>query len=109
MIEVLPPKAPGREVTIDGFLVPRIEVGEDPASGKWCLFLDGRYGTEPVEIEELHRWLPLIANALAIGAGYSCHGENSVWRPNPHKMRAIGIASVQSNDAEPDGGVRVAA
>ena len=104
MIEVLPPRAPGREVTIDGYLVPGIEVGEDPETGKWCLFLDRRYGTPPVEIEELHRWIPLIANALAIGAGYSCHGENSVWRPNPYKLRCIGITAAQSND-EPDGGV----
>ena len=104
MIEVLPPRAPGRQAMIDGYLVPNVEVGEDPATGKWCLFLDNRWGTPPVEIEELHRWLPMIANALAIGAGYSCHGEHSVYRPNPHKVRAIGISSAQSND-EPEGGV----
>ena len=109
MIEVLPPRAPGREVAIDGFLVPRVEVVEDPATGLWCLFLDRRYGTPPVDIDELHRWLPVIANALAIGAGYSCHGENSVWRPNPHKVRGVScIGAVQSND-EPDGGVPVEA
>ena len=101
-------RAPGREVTIDGFLVPRVEVGEDPATGLWCLFLDRRYGTPPVDIDELHRWLPMIANALAIGAGYSCHGENSVWRQNPHKVRVSCVGAVQSND-EPDGGVPVEA
>ena len=104
MIKVLPSRAPGREVTLDGFLVPNIEVGEDPETGKWCLFLDRRYGTEPVEIEELHRWIPLIANAMAIGAGYSCHGKNSVWRPNPYKLGVIGITAAQNND-DADGGV----
>ena len=107
MIEILPQRAPGNEVTIDGYLVPRIEVGEDPATGKWCLWLDQRYGTEPVDIEELHRWLPMIANALAIGAGYSCHGVNSVWRPNPHKLIVSCINSAQGDDA--DGGVPVEA
>lgn len=96
MIEILLPRAAGREVTIDGYLVPQIEVGEDPSTGKWCLFLDRRYGTEPVELEELHRWLPIVANALAIGAGYSCHGENSVDRPNPYKVRVSCIGTVHS-------------
>jgi len=108
MIEVMPQRSPGREVTIDGYVVPLVEVGEDPSTGLWCLFLDGRYGTPPVDIEELHRWLPMIANAVAIGAGYSCHGENSVWRPNPHKVRVSCIGTVQSKD-DTDGGVPVEA
>ena len=105
MIEILPPRAPGREVTIDGFAVPNIEVGEDPATGLWCLFLDRRYGTDPIPIEELHRWLPMIANAMAIGAGYSCHGANSVWRPNPFKVQVSCIGSVTIADDPGPGGV----
>lgn len=107
MIKVLPRRSPGREVTIDGYEVPRVEVGEDPGSGLWCLFLDGRFGTEPVTLEELHRWLPIIAHALAIGAGYSCHGENSVFRPNPFKRRVFDIAVAEREDDE--GGQAVAA
>ena len=97
-IAFLPKRLPGHEVTIDGYLVPRVEVGEDEETGKWNLFLDRRFGVEAQNIEELDRWLWIVANAMAIGAGYSCHGENSVYRPNPFKLKVMQIGST---DKEP--------
>jgi hypothetical protein len=89
-IEILPPRSPGREVTIDGYLVPNVEVGE--RDGKWSVFLDGRFGIDGCTFDELQRWLWLLANAQAIGGGYSCHGENS-QRMNPHKVRCMEIGA----------------
>lgn len=88
---ILPKRMSGHQVTVDGFLVPRVEVSENVETGLWTLFLDGIYGSEEVSLEELHRWIWLIANAMAIGGNYSCHGENSVYRPNPYKLKVMEI------------------
>lgn len=85
----------GHQVTLDGFKVPRIEVQEDPATGRWNVVYDERFGIVAENLEEIQRWLWIVANAQAVGEGYSCHGENSVWRPNPHKVQVMCIGSVE--------------
>lgn len=91
MISILPKLAPGHQVTIDGYLVPGVEVQELQESGQWNLMLDGRFGVTAESIEELHRWVWIVANAMAVGAGYSCHGENSIYRPNPYRLKVMAI------------------
>nr|WP_312374928.1 hypothetical protein [Delftia acidovorans] len=93
MLQILPPMEEGQSVAVDGFLVPRVKVTENKATGLWYLTLDERFGVSDVPIEELNRWLWIIANAQAIGAGYSCHGENSIER-NPYKTRVACIGEV---------------
>lgn len=77
MNAVLPPFDEGQHATIDGYLVARIRVSEHFESGRWSLTLDDRFGVVADNIEELDRWLWLVANAIAIGEGLSCHGKNS--------------------------------
>jgi hypothetical protein len=88
MLEYLPPRTT-REVTIDGFAVPHIEARESEDGLDCHIMLDGRFGgiIPAVKAQEV---LWLLANALAIGAGYSCHGENSCV-PNPYKVRVSEI------------------
>lgn len=88
MLEYLPPRTQ-REVTIDGFAVPHIEAFETDHGRSCNIMLDGRFGiTIPAEQAQSVIWL--LANALAVGAGYSCHGENS-QRANPFKVRVMEI------------------
>jgi hypothetical protein len=94
-MQILPPRSPGRQITIDGYAVPRLEVAEDAATGQWRVTYDGRFGVVAESLEELQRWLWIVAQAQAVGEGYSCHGENSVYRPNPHKVRVMEIGSVE--------------
>lgn len=94
MLEILPKRSPGHQVTIDGYDVPRLEVAEDAETGTWHVVYDGRFGIVAENIEELQRWLWIVANAQAVGAGYSCHGENSIYRPNPHKVKVMCIGSI---------------
>lgn len=90
MLEYLP-KRISCEVTIDGFAVPRIEAKESDDGLKCDICLDHRFGaTIPAEYAQEVIWL--LANALAIGAGYSSHGENSVIA-NPFKVRVTEISS----------------
>jgi hypothetical protein len=91
MLSFLPPRSV-REVTLDGDAVPGIEAREVNHGTECNVFLDGRFGiTIPAEHAQSVIWL--LANALAIGAGYSCHGENSVYKPNPYKVKVMCIGS----------------
>ena len=100
MLEILPPRQCGQTVTLDGYLVPRVEVSENAATGQWHMTYDGRYSVEADSLEELQRWVWIVAQAQAVGEGYSCHGKNSVYRPNPHKVQVMCIGQV---DAKPTG------
>jgi len=92
MLEYLPPRQ-AREITIDGFAVPKIEARETD-NGTIChISLDGRFGAT-IRAEDAQQVLWLLANALAIGAGYSCHGENSRVS-NPFKVRVTEVGSVE--------------
>lgn len=95
MLEVLPLMSTGQQVAIDGFLVPRVTVSESAATGQWNICYDGRFSIT-ASLEELQRWIWLVAQAQAVGGGYSCHGENSVHQPNPQKVRVMRLESVQA-------------
>lgn len=90
MLEYLP-KRISREITIDGYAVPGIEAFESDNGLECHIMLDSRFGAViPADLAEQALWL--LANALAIGAGYSCHGENS-REANPFKVRVSEIDS----------------
>lgn len=95
MLKILPKMDEGRSVTIDGYLVPRVRVSENDGNGLWDVTYDGRFCVTAT-IEELNRWLWIVANAQAIGAGYSCHGENSIPR-NLYKTRLACIDEINSS------------
>ncbi len=92
MLEFLPPREQ-RQVTLDGYAVPKVEARE-VNDGRDCnIFLDRRFGiTVPAEHAQQIIWL--IANAMAIGAGYSCHGEHS-QPANPFKVKVMEVDSAK--------------
>jgi hypothetical protein len=89
-IQILPDHS-RREITLDGFAVPRVSVQEISATGQWNVIFDGRFCVLADDLEEVNRWIPMIANVQAVAEGYSCHGDNSVYRPNPHQVRVMCI------------------
>lgn len=90
MLEYLPPREQ-REVTLDGYAVPKVEAREVNERRDCNIFLDGRFGiTIPAGHAQEVIWL--IANAMAIGAGYSCHGEHS-QPTNPFKVKVMEVES----------------
>lgn len=79
-------------VTVDGYRVPYLNARELP-DGRVAPTVDGRFGlSEAVPREEFDRWLPLLANAMAVAAGYSCHGENCAPL-NPFKMKMMRLGT----------------
>lgn len=83
-------------LTIDGYEIPHL-TGK-LVNGRWYFTLDNRFGVDVPERDGCGvAWI--IATALAVGAGYSCFGENS--RPaNPFKTRLHCIAGAVSKDSE---------
>jgi hypothetical protein len=102
MIEIVGPFQEYK-VTLDGFRVPHINAIPMP-DDQVEIVLDGRFGMEgPVSREEFNRWLPILANAMAISAGYSCHGENCTLL-NQHKIRMSSLGNLPPNLTLIDGG-----
>lgn len=90
MLEYLPPRQQN-EITINGFAVPKIEAAEKNHGRECHILLDGRFGgVIPADQANLVLWL--LAHAMAIGAGYSCHGEHSQL-VNPFKIRVTEIGT----------------
>jgi hypothetical protein len=85
------------QVTIDGYQVPKLKALKRSGAqdGIITLVLDGRLAIDIAD-DQLDPWLWLVANAMAIGAGYSCFGENSVKDPNPFKVKLLGLGEVES-------------
>jgi hypothetical protein len=80
-------KAICHPISINGYLAPRIDATETPDGRECHIRFDGRFGVV-VPAEYAHQVLWLLANAYAVGAGFSCHGENS--QPvNEHKLRVV--------------------
>jgi hypothetical protein len=71
-------------VVVDGYPLPYIEAHkfEGENEGLVSLILDNRFGLD-TNAEEIERWLPFLANAMAVAAGRTSHGEHSNIR-NPH-------------------------
>ncbi len=68
-----------------GYQVPHIQAVPQ-ADGRYMVVVDNRFGLhEAVTKEQLDNWMPILAHAMAVAAGWSCHGENS-QRVNEYKV-----------------------
>jgi hypothetical protein len=77
----------GDTIVCDGHLVPYIKA--HPSKERVSFVLDGRFGIDvPPSLAD--QFVAFVANAMAVAAGYSCHGENSV-PANPFKTKLMGI------------------
>lgn len=88
-------------LVVGGYVVPNLYATKQQ-DGRYLLHLerDGGafFGTESVSEEEIGRWLPLLANAMATSAGYSCHGENSQPR-NPYRCRVTALGEGEDGES----------
>ncbi len=86
-------------ISLDGYVVPGLEGRLEEETGLWHLMLDKRWGCV-VPREYANGVVFLIANAQAIGAGYSCFGEHSlIGDPNRFKCKITEIATVPEIDS----------
>jgi hypothetical protein len=74
-VRIIGPFLPESVVAVDGYRVPHVTARE-LADGSVDVIVDHRFGLErAVPREEFDRWMPLLAHAMAVAAGYCCHGE----------------------------------
>jgi hypothetical protein len=83
-----------------GFVVPNLTMSEQD-DGFWVLFLDNRWGTEPMPKDQILQWIPFIADAQALGAGYARHGAEE--KHNPFRVQMVGIGAVSFDKSLPEG------
>lgn len=104
-VQAIGPWVDSYRLTVYGYEVPYLEAHLDPGTeDQWSLSLDHRYGLD-CSHAELERWLPFLANAMAVAAGYTSFGEHA-QPTNPFHKRLIGLAGVpdRHEHEEPDGG-----
>lgn len=79
-----------QSVVVDGRVIPRLTVS---GSGeRLTLVLDGRFGCDGTP-GEVAKWARMIAQALAIGAGYPSLSADAHSRPFAPEVRMIGDPS----------------
>ncbi len=73
--------------SVGGYEIPNLKIlkRKGKNDGISTVLLDNRFSIDVPE-DQLDPWLWIVANAMAIGAGYSSHGENSC-EVNPYKRR----------------------
>lgn len=82
-------------LTVDGYQVPRIQVNtvknEHDDILTYSLLLDRRFflGDIPPALFNQVAWF--VANAMAVGAGYPCHGEHCGGLMNEYRVKKIGL------------------
>ena len=84
-------------VLVDGCEVPLLMAAKQQ-DGTFHLFLDRRFMMDEVTEEELKRWAWFIANAQAIGAGWSCHGPNG-RQANPYAVQSVCLDGTEATVA----------
>lgn len=94
-VEFIGPFIEEWKVSLHGYRVPKLAalLRKD---GNIMLSLDERFLIEGSR-EEVSKWIHFVANAMAIGAGYSCYGENSVKDPNPFKAGMVGLSELPTS------------
>lgn len=84
-------------VVLDGRVVPHIKVfsrGE-----RFFVSLDDRMGIEATSHLEILNWMQLVANAMALSAGYAQFGSND--RHNPYNTMIAGGEHPKASTSEP--------
>lgn len=104
-VEIVGPFLPEYRVTFGGFRVPHISA-RPLDDGSIEVVIDNRFGMPAsVPREEFERWVPILANAMAVAAGYSCLGENCTPLNNfKVKMSGLAVESPRPSFELIDGG-----
>src|SRR5580693_2397514 len=92
-VEIHGPFQPEYFVTINGYRVPYVTI-HPSEDARYSVTVDRRVGLfSSVTAEELDNWLPVLADAMAVAAGYSSHGEHcNPLNPFTTRMSRLGPA-----------------
>ena len=98
-VETVGPFSEHHELTVGGYQVPYISI-QPLSDGNLDLSVDNRF-CATFTPDELKKFGWILAQAMAVAAGYSCHGHGS--RPiNPFGLRMTGISTTTTELPEDD-------
>jgi hypothetical protein len=90
------------EVVVSGWSVPFLTAQPTGANDEnVMLILDQRIAVT-VSVEEAERFVPFLADAVAVALGYTSHpraDEEPIRNPQPRPVRMHGLGAVQAEDA----------
>src|SRR5690349_7700986 len=95
-VKAIGPFVEEHRLTVLDYRVPYISAIPQ-SDGSWSLCLDERFVIDCSD-DEMRKWIPFVADAMAVAAGYSCHGENS-GPINPFKNRLVGLTGIETEDS----------
>lgn len=86
-------------VTVNGWEVPLLDALPIPG-GMISLTLDRRYGLD-LTVEEAERFLPFLAQAIAVASGYACHPSDESHEPTLlHRAKPRRLVSLSSDELD---------
>lgn len=83
-------RSPYYEFDVDGYKVPYLYAYRQQEN-EYFIVLDERMHFGPFTAAEITAMLPVVANAMAVAAGFSCHGRNCK-KQNPFTVQ-VGFLS----------------
>lgn len=87
------PFRPEYKLILGGYHVPYI-TAQPAGDDKYFLTVDGRIGmADPVSKAEIDNWINIVANAMAVAAGYPCFGTD-LPKTNPFNVRMSCLAII---------------
>ena len=91
------------EVVVDGWSVPHLHAQPCGDNDEHVmLILDSRLAIT-VSVDEAERFVPFLADAIAVALGYTCHPnedtERPMKQPQPRPVRMHGIGAFSAEDA----------
>jgi hypothetical protein len=98
-VEIIGPFWPEYRLSVGGFEVPHLRVRppmdaqKEPApleDERIYVSCDNRIGLYTSR-DELTRWLPFLADCMAVSAGYPCHGAQDKLSPFTRKLTELQI------------------
>lgn len=92
------------KIVSHGYMVPYLEAVKHTAAkddGLIDVVLDDRYAITIENEDDLQMWIPFLANAMAVAAGFSSHGENSVPR-NRFNTKCMVITNSETDSGKED-------
>jgi len=91
------------DVVVDGWSVPLLHAHPSGEHDETVmLVLDNRLALT-ISVEEAERFVPFLADAIAIALGYTCHPNEDeepplIKQPQPRPMRTHGIVDISQEE-----------
>jgi hypothetical protein len=93
------------DVVVDGWKVPLLHAHPTGANDNEIMLVIDHRLAETFTVAEAERFVPFLADAIAVALGYTCHpngDEEPNWNPQPRPVRTNAIVAAQAIPGDED-------